>query len=188
MSSSKLLKKPTRAHVFLALACCAGLSACSKDVATQKRLPAELTRDATGYFCGMIVEDHQGPKSQIALADSTEPLWFTTARDGIAFTRLPEETRPINAFYVTVVDQGEWDHPETDSSHWITAEAAWYVIESDKLSSMGTPEAIPFSTEQTALAFTTEFGGRVLRLADIPESYILGPGQKQISTQIDKPE
>jgi copper chaperone NosL len=178
----------SRAGIFLILASYAVLIACSEDIATPKKPPAELTRDATGYFCGMIVEDHLGPKGQIALVDSTEPLWFTTTRDGIAFTLLPDETRPINAFYVAAVDQGEWDHPEADPSRWIAAESAWYVIESDRLSSMGTPEAIPFSTKQNALAFTTKFGGRTLRLSEIPDSYILGHGQTQNSTQTDNPE
>ncbi len=178
----------SRVRIFLALACYAALVACSNDAATQKRPPAELTRDATGYFCGMIVEDHLGPKSQIALTGSAQPLWFTTARDGIAFTLLPEETRPINAFYVTAVDQGEWDHPEAQANNWLLASAAWFVIESEKLGSMGAPEAIPFSTEQAALAFAAEFGGRVLRLSDIPNSYILGHGGTQPRTQTDNPE
>jgi len=143
----------------------------------QKPLPAGLTRDDTGYFCGMIVEDHTGPKSQVILQRSGRPLWFTSARDGIAFMRLPEETRPVSAFYVTAVDLGDWDHPETGSGNWVEAELAWFVIESQRLGSMGAPEAIPFAGKQAALEFAKEFGGQVVSLADISDSYILGHGQ-----------
>jgi copper chaperone NosL len=125
----------------------------------------------------MIVEDHAGPKSQIFLKGQSKPLWFTTARDGVAFLRLPEETRPIHAFYVSAVDLGGWQNPEADTANMIEAEQAWFVIESEKMGSMGAPEAIPFSMERLANEFAAQNGGRVLRLGDIPEAYILGHGQ-----------
>jgi len=164
-------------RVLQALLLCAALVACAPEENTSKPSPAALTRDDTGYFCGMIVEDHLGPKSQVILGGEGEALWFTTTRDGIAFKRLPEETRPIRVFYVSAVDRGGWEHPEKDTGSWIEAQAAWYVIESQKLGAMGAPEAIPFSNEEAAHTFTGEFGGRVLRLSEIPDAYILGPSQ-----------
>jgi copper chaperone NosL len=140
--------------------------------------PALLTRDDTGYFCGMIVEDHAGPKSQVFVRGREQALWFTTARDGLAFLRLPEETRPVTAFYVSTIDRGGWEHPEVEADNWIAAEAAWFVIDSSRLGSMGAPETIPFSNRASAEVFADEFGGRVLQLADIPDNYILGHGQK----------
>lgn len=161
----------------LLLACFCMLAACSEPKSTVLPSPATLTRDDTGYFCGMIVADHQGPKSQIFLENEAKPLWFTTARDGIAFTRLPEEVRPVRVFYVSAIDLGGWDQPETDPANMIQADLAWFVIESEKQGSMGAPEAIPFNSEQAAHAFVESYGGRVLRLEDIPDSYILGPTQ-----------
>lgn len=162
------------------LACCLLLAACGEPAApTPKPAPSELTREDTGYFCGMIVEDHAGPKSQIKLADNVTTLWFTTARDGIAFQRLPEETRPILVFYVTAIDRGGWEHPEGDPANMIEAHLAWYVIGSSRLGSMGAPETIPFSTRESAESFVGEFGGEVKQLADIPDSYILGPPPDQ---------
>ncbi|RLQ20506.1 copper resistance protein CopZ [Seongchinamella sediminis] len=163
-------------HLLAAL-CCSFLFACADDSMTVKPAPEPVTRDDTGYFCGMIVEDHAGPKSQIFVAGEPDPLWFTTARDGVAFQRLPEETRPILAFYVSAVDLGGWDHPEHDLASMIDAERAWFVIGSDRKGSMGAPEVIPFSEEPAALAFAEQFGGEVRRLAEIPGDYILGASQ-----------
>jgi len=168
-------KNKNMKYPLLLLVCCIVLAACGDRDIVAKPTAAQLTRDDTGYFCGMIVEDHLGPKSQIILKGSARPLWFTTARDGIAFLRLPEETRPIRMFYVSAIDLGDWDHPEADPANMIEAEQAWFVIESEKRGSMGAPETIPFTTERAALAFTEKFGGRVLRLSEIPDSYILGP-------------
>lgn len=165
------------------LACCSALCACGEQETGALPAPAALTRDDTGYFCGMIVEDHLGPKSQILLRNSAKPLWFTTARDGIAFMRLPEETRPVQVFYVSAIDLGGWDHPEADPANMIQAEQAWFVIESDKLGSMGAPEAIPFASEQAAHDFVKKYGGRVRSLDEIPGSYILGPSQAREETQ-----
>jgi len=152
------------------------LVACGEDAVQAKPEPIALTRQDTGYFCGMIVADHTGPKSQIILrGDISRPLWFTTARDGVAFQRLPEESRPIHAFYVSAVDLGGWEHPELDLSHMIEAGVAWFVIGSEKLGSMGAPETIPFADRDAARAFAEDFGGEVLRLQDIPDHYILGP-------------
>jgi copper chaperone NosL len=38
------------------------------------------------------------------------------------------------------------------------------------------PEAVPFSDEAAARRFAADNGGRVVRLADTPESYILEGG------------
>ncbi|MDZ7600284.1 MAG: nitrous oxide reductase accessory protein NosL, partial [Hoeflea sp.] len=58
---------------------------------------------------------------------------------------------------------------------WIDAREAWFVIGSRKTGGMGTPEVIPFGTEQTASGFAGENGGLVVRLAEIPDAYVLGP-------------
>lgn len=150
------------------------LGGCNKPPEEAPPPPAPLTRDDTGYFCGMIVEDHAGPKSQVFLEGQSRPLWFTTARDGIAFTRLPEETRPVSILYVSAVDLGGWDNPEADPANMIEASAAWFVISSGQRGSMGAPEAIPFSSEQAARTFADEHGGTVVKFADIPDRYVLG--------------
>ena len=41
--------------------------------------------------------EHPGPKGQAILKGRDEPVWFSSARDAIAFTRLPDEPKDIAA-------------------------------------------------------------------------------------------
>ena len=134
--------------------------------------PAELSGDAVGYYCSMIVEAHSGPKGQIFLTGREEPLWFTSVRDTIAFTRLPDEPKNIAAIYVNDMDRASWDRPEPGT--WTDARSAWYVVGSGMRGGMGAPEAVPFAEREAAERFARDRGGRVLAFDDIPEEAVLG--------------
>jgi copper chaperone NosL len=131
----------------------------------------ELTRDAVGHYCNMIVADHEGPKAQIFLTGQTEPIWFSSVRDAIAFTMLPDEPKTIAAIYVNDMGRATWASPEPGT--WIDAEAAYYVIESRMRGGMGAAEAVPLADRAKAEAFAAEHGGRIVSLAEIPQDYIL---------------
>lgn len=131
-----------------------------------------ITRDAVGYFCNMIVADHLGPKGQVFLKSQADPLWFSSVRDAIAFTLLPGEPKDIAAIYVSDMARANWDAPEPDT--WIDASGAWYVIDSKRMGGMGAPEAVPFSDQAAAEGFALEFGGAVVAFEDIPDGFILG--------------
>ena len=146
-------------------------TACDESQDAVQPNPAQLSRDAIGYYCNMIVADHQGPKAQIFLAGRSDPIWFSSVRDGIAFTLLPEEPKNRSAFYVHDMGKADWSAPEND--HWISAAGAYYVIESAMRGGMGASEAVPFSERVEAEAFAARHGGRVVTLAQIPQSYIL---------------
>src|SRR5262249_50744597 len=68
------------------------LAACQKEEA---RIPAprKMTAEAIGHYCGMNLFEHPGPKGQIFAASLIEPVWFSSARDAIAFTMLPDEPK-----------------------------------------------------------------------------------------------
>jgi copper chaperone NosL len=135
--------------------------------------PLPIAMDATGQFCGMRLGEHPGPKGQIFVRDRSEPYWFATARETIAFTLLPEMPKGIVAIYVSDMARSQnRDQPEV----WVLAKQAWFVIGSRRRSGMDTPEAIPFSEEAAARRFAADHGGRVVRLADTPQSYILDGG------------
>jgi copper chaperone NosL len=122
----------------------------------------------------MLLTDHEGPKGQVFLAGQQQPLWFSSVRETIAFLRLPEEPRDIAAVYVN--DMGKsmhWQQP--DRGAWVDARHAWFVIESAQRGGMNVPEAVPFSKQDAAQAFRDSHGGRVVRLAEIPDAYVLGP-------------
>lgn len=159
--------------IFLTLTLTIGLSACGEDKKAEMPPPVQLTQEAIGYYCNMTVVDHHGPKGQIQLNGKLAPIWFSSARDTIAFTLLPEESKDIAAIYVTDMSKADsWENPE--SSVWIDAKTAHYVIGSSKRGGMGAPEPVPFSSRETAKAFAHVHGGEIVAFSDIPEDSILG--------------
>jgi copper chaperone NosL len=140
-------------------------SACSKDEQAAAPPPQTMTADATGYYCGMLLGEHTGPKGQILLSSGAKPVWFTSVRDTFAFLDLPEEPKDVVAVYVS--DMGaaaSWEQPGADN--WIAADGAFFVIDSDREGGMGGSEAVPFGKEDSAAAFVAEHGGRVVGFAD----------------------
>lgn len=134
--------------------------------------PIKLTQQAIGHYCGMNLLEHSGPKGQIFAASLIEPVWFSSARDAIAFTMLPDEPKDIQAIYVS--DMGKaasWDNPGADN--WVEARKAVFVIGSRLKSGMGDDEAVPFSDRSAADSFVTEHGGRVVGFSEVPRDYVL---------------
>lgn len=137
-------------------------------------LPRELTREATGYYCRMIVLDHPGPKAQVFVAGRDDPFWFASVRDAIAFTLLPEEPKPVAALYVTDMGRAEsWESP--GPGLWVEARRAWFVIESSRRGGMGALEAVPFAEKGAAEDFAGRYGGRAVRFDEVPRSYVFAP-------------
>lgn len=163
------------AAAILAAALAAG---CNREpAAAAPPPPAEVQADSVGHYCGMLLADHEGPKGQIRLASRADPVWFSSVRDAIAFTRLPEEPRDIAAIYVNDMGRARnWEQPEAGA--WVEARQAWFVLDSDRRGGMGAPEAVPFSDPAAAEAFRQAHQGRVVRLAEIPDAYVLGPGAR----------
>ncbi len=149
------------------------LVACGEDEAVAPPPPpAEMSADAVGHYCGMLVAEHAGPKAQIRLVEDGDPIWFSSVRDGLAFTLLPEEP-DWRAFYVTDMTGAEtWE--AAVPGPWIAADAAVYVIGSRRRGGMGQMEAVPFSDPAAARDFANRHGGEVVAFADIPPDYVLG--------------
>ena len=110
--------------VFLGVGALAG---CKEDVAGVPPPPHELTSAAIGYYCGMNLMEHGGPKGQIILASRSDPIWFSSARDAVSFTLLPEEPKDIRAIYVSDMAKApSWDDPGT--KNWVDARKGFFVI------------------------------------------------------------
>lgn len=156
------------------LACASLLAGCERtQPSAQPPSPNEVLAEATGYYCGMLLVDHEGPKGQVLLAGRESPLWFSSVRDTLAFLRLPEEPRDIAAVYVNDMARAQnWAQPEPGA--WVDPRDAWFVIGSERAGGMGAPEAIPFSRESVAQAFVARHGGRIARLDEIPDDYVFG--------------
>ncbi|WP_343316068.1 nitrous oxide reductase accessory protein NosL [Brucella sp. BE17] len=149
------------------------LVGCSQEQKMEVVEPFALTDSAMGRYCGMNVLEHPGPKGQIILSPANEPVWFSSARDTLAFTMLPEEPKSIAAIYVSDMARApSWEEPGAEN--WVDARKAFFVIESNAVGGMGAQEAVPFSTREAADQFITEKGGRVVGFEDVPQDYILG--------------
>jgi copper chaperone NosL len=151
------------------------LSGCD-DKQVAKPPPHTLTADAVGKYCGMMLLEHAGPKGQIILASASAPVWFSSARDAIAFTLLPEEAKDIRAIYVSDMAKApDWANPGV--SNWVEARSAVFVIGSSMRGGMGGEETVPFSDPAAAERFAAEYGGRAVAFADVPPDYVLGSGE-----------
>lgn len=150
------------------------LAGCNDRKTAEAPPPAqEMTASAVGRYCGMNVMEHPGPKGQIILASQKEPVWFSSARDAISFTLLPEEPKDIRAIYVSDMAKApNWEEPGT--TNWVDAKQASFVIGSRMKGGMGGEEAVPFSDKAAAEKFVAENGGRIVAFTDVPKDYVLG--------------
>ncbi len=159
--------------VLVATVLSIALVGCNQDIAgLPKPPPQEPTATSVAYFCSMGLLEHGGPKAQAFRVGKSEPLWFSSVRDAVAFSMLPGEPKDIVAIYVNDMAKARnWDRPEAGA--WVEAHDAWYAIGSDYNAGMGGKEAVPFSDENVARSFTATHGGTIVRFDDIPEKYIL---------------
>jgi len=157
------------------------VAGCKQDETASVPRPQEPTRETTAEFCGMEVLGHSGPKGQIFLKSRKTPLWFSSARDAIAFTLLPEEPSDIAAIYVNDMGRAGWDKPEPGT--WIEARQAWYVIGSSRTGGMGAAETVPFAERSAAENFARQSRGRVVAFKDIPPDYVLGGDAGELPDQ-----
>jgi copper chaperone NosL len=174
-----------RYAVLVAILLLPWLTSCDDDKQASLPPPQEITAESTGFICGMLLQDHAGPKGQVHVADMPWPLWFSSVRDTIAFIRMPDEAPRVRAVYVNDMGKAQsWADPGPGT--WINAAQAYYVLGSRRQGSMGAPEAVPFGDEAVARAFVAEQGGRIMRLDEIPDSYVIGPPQEDAGIPIAK--
>jgi len=151
------------------------LAACKEDqAASQIPNPVELTPEAAGHYCQMVILEHQGPKAQAHLEGMLAPLWFSQVRDGIAYLKSPEQSAEISVLYVNDMGRAtSWT--ELGQGNWITASDAYFVVGSVAIGGMGAPEVVPFGNQADAKEFAAEHGGKTMRLDDIPIDAVLAP-------------
>jgi copper chaperone NosL len=160
------------------------LSGCNEQKTAEVPPPQEMTDSAIGRYCGMNVMEHPGPKGQIILASQKEAVWFSSARDAISFTLLPEEPKDIRAIYVSDMAKApNWEEPGT--TNWVDAKQASFVIGSRRQGGMGGEEAVPFSDKAAADKFVAENGGRVVTFSEVPKDYVLG-GTAELTGSVEQ--
>jgi copper chaperone NosL len=156
------------------------LAGCDQQAGQAPPAPHELTAGAIGHYCGMNLVEHNGPKGQIIVAGRDDPVWFSSARDAISFTMLPEEPKDVRAIYVSDMAKApSWDDP--GANNWVDAHKALFVIGSSVQGGMGAPETVPFSDGAAAQKFAAAHGGRIVSFDQIPRDYVLGSDSASMS-------
>jgi thiamine biosynthesis lipoprotein len=116
---------------------------------------------------GMILRDYDGPKAQILWKDGRR-TFYCEAREAFALWLDRIRSKQILAFYVQDFADRPWGNYK---DHWILAQDAIFVIESERQGAMGS-SFVSFRDSAHADAFSAEQGGRQLRLAEItPDVY-----------------
>lgn len=160
-------------HLPIVLVCLLALVAC-RDESAERPVPVTMTEEALGHYCQMNLMEHPGPKAQVHLEGMLAPLFFSQVRDAIAFQRMPEQSYPIRATYVSDMSIApSWQSPGIDN--WVNAEEAFYVVGSKKIGGMGAQELVPFSEHSAAAEFAGLNGGKVLTLEEIRDDMVLAP-------------
>lgn len=157
---------------------------CSDKSQSGRPTAVAMTDDALGHYCQMALSEHPGPKAQVHLEGLPNPLFFSQVRDAIAYKRMPEQSYPIRAIYVSDMEKASsWEEPGVDN--WAAAEDVFYVADSKARGGMGAPELVPFARRQAAEAFAAENGGSVLTLGEIPDHAVLAPVELSLKSQDD---
>ena len=152
----------------------AGLAACDDGGSIAGRpAPQEPGPDAIGHYCGMAIVEHSGPKGQAFLKDRANPLWFSSVRDTLAFTMLPEEPKGVAAIYVNDMGRSE-NGREPVPGAWVPVSDAFFVAGSAAVGGMGAMEVVPFAERSAAERFRGAHGGEIFRFGEVPERFVLG--------------
>ncbi|MBF0310099.1 MAG: nitrous oxide reductase accessory protein NosL [Magnetococcales bacterium] len=132
--------------------------------------PQEPGPEAVGYYCGMNLREHEGPKGQAYVAGEKEALWFTSVRDTLAYLHSEGATQRLLAVYVNNMARSPWSRPGPEN--WLEAKSAIYVLDSRQTGGMGGSEIVPFATTGEAMAFVEKNGGYLADYPAIPRKAI----------------
>jgi copper chaperone NosL len=166
---------PTRRH-FLLAACAAPvvpLLGCGNAESSPVSAAVEIDPATTCDLDGMLLADYPGPKAQIHYMGTAAPVFFCDTVEMFAALLRPEQVRAVRAVFVQDMGRADWEKPR---GHWFNARAGFYVAGSRRHGSMG-PTIASFAAEADARKFAAEYGGKVLRFAEVkPEMADLAGG------------
>lgn len=146
------------------------LCGCSPAEPQHSYMPEAIQAHDRCHLCGMVIQQHPGPKGELLMSDGLVPK-FCSTRDMFSFALQPENQRRIKAMYVHDAGRTDWEHP--DDSAFIDASKAWYVYGSRRKGAMG-PSLAPFSSREGAEAFAASWGGKVLSYQEVNLSLLEG--------------
>ncbi len=160
--------------VWASLGALGGLAACSDRSGEPLALvPLEIGASTTCELDGMLLLDYPGPKGQIHYAGAPAPVFFCDTVELFNTMLQPEQVRKVLAVYVQDMGKADWQQPR---GNWMDAKSGFYVLGSKRHGSMG-PTIASFAQESDAKKFAGQWGGKVLRYAEVkPEMVDLSGG------------
>ncbi len=162
-----------RSLLLLAAISAVTLAGCGRQDEAKPLAALEIDPRTTCDLDGMLLADYPGPKAQIHFVGAAEAMFFCDTVELFNTLLRPEQVRAIAAVFVQDMGKADWEQPR---GHWIDAKAGIYVLGSKRHGSMG-PTIASFAQEGDAQAFVKQWGGRVLRYAEIkPEMVDLSGG------------
>lgn len=147
----------------LSLAVPLWLAACDSAGNAKALAPLEIDASTTCELDGMLLSDYPGPKGQIFYSGQDKPQFFCDSTELLHTLLQPEQVKAVAVAYVQDMGKADWDKPQ---GYWIDAKTALYVIGGKRHGSMG-PTIGSFAAEADAQAFAKQWGGKVVRFADI---------------------
>lgn len=154
-----------RRHLLLAVgaASLGSLAACGQAESRTAIAPVGIDAASTCDLDGMLLADYPGPKAQIHYAGTAAPVFFCDTVEMFAAVLSPEQVKPIRAVFVQDMGKADWEQPR---GHWFDAKTGFYVVGSKRRGSMG-PTIASFAADEDARKFVVEFGGKMLRYAEV---------------------
>ena len=151
-------------RTFLISSIAAGaLFGCGQSTSNKAIVAIEIDPRTTCDLDGMLLADYPGPKAQIFYAGQDTPTFFCDTVEMFHTVLAPEQVKAIKAVYVQDMGKADWEQPR---GNWFDAKTGFYVLGSKKHGSMG-PTIASFSQEADAKKFSGEWGGKLLRYAEI---------------------
>lgn len=155
---------PVFHKLMLATLIAATLAGCGQQSGSTTALePIEISSGTSCSLDGMLLADYPGPKAQIHYAGQAEPEFFCDTMEMFHIFLNPEQVGTVRGLYVQDMGRANWDEPR---GNWIDAKTAYYVPGSKRHGSMG-PTIASFALEKDAANFAAQYGGKVMRFADI---------------------
>lgn len=152
----------------------ASLVACGKEE-TAAATPVDFNASTACELDGMALAEYGGPKAQVHFAGMAAPVFFCDTVEMFSTLLRPEQARTVRAAFVQDMGKADWDRPR---GHWFDAKTGFYVVGSRKHGSMG-PTIASFAAEADAQGFAGQWGGKVLRYAEVrPDMADLGGGSQ----------
>lgn len=146
---------------------CAGaslLAACGRPSGhTTSATAVEFDNATVCVLDGLRLSDFAGPKAQLHRIDQAAPEFFCDTVELFHVYLATSRREDIVGMFVQDMGNTDWFEPR---GHWIDATTAHYVRGSSRLGPMGAT-LVSFSNASDATEFARQFGGELLRFADV---------------------